>query len=207
MLLSAIFLTFLNYQLPSTESIIYRTEEKGKVGYLTAEMRMDDSTIRVYYTSDRQVETVIDRQDLKTLWVRKIINGRKDFEYRRTGDTISVYYQGNENTYRRPDLIFDRHTLDYVLRAQDYNYNFQREIFIHLPELGIKKAILKVVGDTVTTTALGEFDCWRIALIARVLFIKLKLYFLIEKQYPHRYIKYDDGKRKMEIFKYRAGAQ
>ncbi len=202
MLLSAILgLILVGTELPASELIIYRTEEKKKIGYLTCDVRRDSGKIMINYTSNRIVDVIIDQGDSKTLYVRKIIDGVKDYEFERTGDSIWMLYHGKQRFYHISEPVFDRHTLDYVLR-RPYDSLYRREMMLSLPELGIKKVLFHVMGTETVETELGEIPCWRVVLRAKVLFLKFELVFLIEKEYPYRYVRFGDKKRKMQICRY-----
>lgn len=202
MLFSTIFgLIFAVTELPASELIVYRTQEKGRVGYLTADIRRDSGKIFINYTSDRILDVTIDQQDLRTLYVRKIIAGVKDYEFERTGDSIWALYRGKEKVYHIAQPVYDRHTLDYVFR-RPYDSLYRKEILLSLPELGVKKVVLHVMGTEMVKTELGEIPCWRVVMTAKVLFLKFELVFLMEKEYPYRYVRFGDKKRRMTIFKY-----
>ena len=97
--------------------------------------------------------------------------------------------------------VFDRHTLDYVLR-RPYDTLYRREMMLSLPELGVKKVLFYVAGTETVKTELGEILCWQVVLKAKVLVFRFDLTFLIEKEYPYRYVRFGDKKRQMVIFKY-----
>jgi len=203
MLFSAVLvLTVVGAELPASESIVYRTEEKGKVGYLTATIRRDSGMVMINYSSDRVVDVRIDQGDLRTLWVRKIIQGKKDFEFERRGDTIWTEYHGRHKVFHTTEPVFDRHTLDYFFRQDVYDTLYTRQIMLHLPELGLKSVRIRVAGEETVKTELGDIPCRRVLMTAKVLIFKIELAFLIEKEYPYRYVKLEDKKRKMVIFRY-----
>ncbi len=203
MLIPAIFvLTLLGFELPLVEETVWFTAEDGKSGHLVSKVNMTDSAVCVYYESDRTIEALLDKKNYQTIWVRKIIKGIKAFEFNRSGDTIRIYDRGKNRTYIIDEKVYDRHALDYVLRTFQYHSDFKKSICVHLPELGIKRTLVKVVGEDNVATALGDIPAWQIELSAGILFLRWRFYFLIEKDYPHRFLKYRDGHHIMEIIKY-----
>jgi hypothetical protein len=184
--------------LPDSEHIIYETNDKGKIGQIEVISVRDSTGYHILYTSDRIVEAVLDTIDLKTLYLNKVIQGHWELTVRRNR-IFEVNYRGRKNFYRETDPVYDRHTLDFVFRGFAYHIDFKKRIRLNVPEFMIINADLEVIGEDSVTTPVGSFDCWKIMMIPRVIFTKMKFYFYIEKTYPYRFIKYTDSSGKNSI--------
>lgn len=204
MLIFAVIVTLANCKVPVKEELLYRTQEKKKVTWLAGTSQYTDSGAYLTYTSDRYIEVILDTHDLRTRWVRKIIAGKKSYEFTRKGDSIAMWNKGRIHNYIRSEPIFDRHSLDYVLRNLDYDANFRKDIYVSTPELGIKKATLQVASQETVMTAVGKLFAWRVNLSARILLLfKYRIYFLVEVNHPHRLLVFEGVDHKMEIWTYR----
>ncbi len=184
--------------LPDTEYIVYETNDKGKIGAIEVTLKKDTAGYYVIYKSDRIVEAILDTTDLQTLYLNKIIKGRWELSVKRN-HFFEVNYQGRKNYYNEKNPVYDRHTLDFVLRGFQYHRDFKKRIRLNVPEFMIINADLEVVGEDTVNVPVGEFDCWKVMMIPRVVFTKMKFYFYIEKSYPHRFVKYTDSSGKNSI--------
>ena len=186
-----VILLFLQI-LPPVESVIYQTDEKGKIGTLVATSRMDSLGYHVFYVSDREITILLDPTDLSTLYANKVIDGELVFEFKRS-DHIDVFFNGR--TYKHNDKapVYDRHTLDFAFRGFKYHDGFKTMIRLHVPELTIVNAELEVMGDESVVTPAGIFECWKVRMKPRVIFFSRRFFFFIEKDYPHRFVKYTDS--------------
>lgn len=184
--------------LPDNEYIVYETNDKGKIGAIEVTLKKDTAGYYVIYKSDRIVEAILDTTDLQTLYLNKIIKGRWELSVKRN-HFFEVNYQGRKNYYNEKNPVYDRHTLDFVLRGFQYHRDFKKRIRLNVPEFMIINADLEVVGEDTVNVPVGEFDCWRVMMIPRVVFTKMKFYFYIEKSYPHRFVKYTDSSGKNSI--------
>lgn len=187
-------LLFLVYAsiLPDTEHIVYETNDHGKIGQITIDSRKDSLGYHILYVSDRVIEAVLDTIDLRTRYLKKTIGNKLNVEIF-NDRSYRVFYQGREKKYLNRDPIFDRHTLDFALRGFPLNADFKRRIRLGVPEFMVINGDLDVMGDDSVSTPVGTFDCWKIRLIPRVVFTKMKFYLWIEKEYPHRFVKYSDS--------------
>ncbi len=195
-----LFVLFLsgNSLLPDSEHIIYETNDKGKIGQIEVISVRDSTGYHILYTSDRIVEAVLDTIDLKTLYLNKVIQGHWELTVRRN-HIFEVNYRGRKNFYRETEPVYDRHTLDFVFRGFSYHTDFKKRIRLNIPEFMIINADLEMIGEDSVTTPVGSFDCWKIMMIPRVIFTRMKFYFYIEKIYPYRFIKYTDSSGKNSI--------
>jgi len=189
--------------IPAQESFTYETNDKGKIGKIEVTQYKDSLGFHVGYVSDRTIEVMIDTFDFRTLSVRKIVKGKQELSIEK-GKSFMVNYRGRKTAYHETGPIYDRHTLDYVLRGFVYSDTFKRRIRLNVPEFMIINADLTVYGSEEVSTPIGIFECWKIMMIPRVIFTKMKFYFWIEKEYPHRFVKYADssGKNQILIIKY-----
>ncbi len=186
------FLVFLLLSvLPEREWMIYGTDDNGKIGTISVTANRDSIGYNILYVSDRIIEVVLDSSDLSTLFVRKTIGGDAVLEIERD-EVFRVLYHGRERRYNDERPIYDRHTLDFALRGFDYDLGFQRRIRLHVPELTVVNADLQVQSTATVVTPAGEFFCWEIRLKPRIILFGRTLLFYIEKEYPHRFIKYVD---------------
>jgi hypothetical protein len=194
--------------IPHNESIVYETNEKGKIGKLTAESQMDSLGLRVDYVSDREITVILDTSNLSTIYARKIINGELVFEMEK-GSAYDIYFNGFQ--YRRIDRkpVYDRHTLDFALRGFDYHIGFKDMFRLHVPELTIVNAELEVIGEESIVTPAGVFDCWKVQMKPRIIFINRRFFFYIEKEYPRRFVKYADpsGESSITLIEYQNNAE
>ncbi|MEO0126130.1 MAG: hypothetical protein ABIL44_00080 [candidate division WOR-3 bacterium] len=208
-IVSFIFLSFYDSThtqsvLPDSEYIVYETNDKGKIGMIEVILKKDTVGYNVIYKSDRIVEAILDTINLQTLYLNKIIRGRWELSVKKN-HLFEVNYQGRKNHYDEKNPIYDRHTLDFVLRGFKYQRDFKKRIRLNVPEFMIINADLEVIGEDIVSVPAGTFDCWKIMMIPRVVFTKMKFYFHIEKSYPHRFVKYTDssGKNSIVLKEYR----
>lgn len=185
--------------LPEKEVMVYETNDKGKMGTMDVTVEHDSLGYHVIYTwEDRILEVVFDSLNLSTLYVKKIVGNKLELEATR-GKKFKVYFKGKRVTYKEDKPIYDRHAIEFALRGLDYNRDFETTVRFHVPEFMIINADLKVVDEGVVSGPLGEVTCWRIELKPRIIFINWRFYFWIEKEYPHRFIKYEDSSGKNSI--------
>jgi hypothetical protein len=191
--------------IPPSESLVYRTEADGKIGSITVASKKDSSGYLVLYVSDREITAVLDTTDLSTRYIKKVIDGELVLEGRYNGG-FNVYFNGHEYHYKGSDPIYDRHTLDFALRQFDYHLGFKELFRLHVPELTIVNAELEVLGETTVSTDLGIIDCWEVQMKPRVIFTNRRFFFYIEREYPHRFVKYTDssGKNIITLIKYKS---
>lgn len=198
----AIFL-FLQL-LPPFESVLYETDEDGKIGTLAATLRRDSLGYHIFYVSDREITILLDTVDFSTLYAKKVIDGKMVFEFVRS-DHIEVFFNGRTYTHNDKEPVFDRHTLDFAFRGFDYHDGFKTMIRLHVPELTIVNAEVEVMGEESVVTPVGVFDCWKVRMKPRVIFFGRRFFFYIEKEYPHRFVKYTDssGKNSITLVEYK----
>lgn len=200
-----VFLLFLQI-LPTAESVRYETNEKGKIGSLVATSYRDSLGYHIFYVSDREITILLDTTNLSTLYAKKIVNGELVFEFEKA-DKINVFFNGREHNHNDKKPVYDRHTLDFALRGFDYHMDFKMIFRLHVPELTIVNAELEVLGEEDMVTPAGSFQCWKIQMKPRVIFFTRRFFFYIEKDYPHRFIKYTDssGKNSITLIEYQKG--
>jgi hypothetical protein len=202
--MSVTFLVLCLAFIPRNEAVLYETNEKGKLGTLSAECHKDTMGYRVSYVSDREITVILDTADFSTLYVKKVIDGDLVFEFQREDDT-EVYFNGRRYSYNQDKPVYDRHTLDFALRGFDYHPGFKSMFRLHVPELTIVNAELEVLGEEEMITPAGEFECWKVQMKPRVIFTNMRFFFYIEKEYPHRFVKYVDssGENSITLIEYR----
>ncbi|MCX7995866.1 MAG: DUF3108 domain-containing protein [candidate division WOR-3 bacterium] len=201
-LLPAILIFFCDFcngkKLPGNEYIIYETYDKGKVGTIEVRLTKDSTGYRLIYRSDRIIEAILDTINLQTLHLNKIVEGRWELSVKKN-HVIEVNYRGRKKYYNESMPVYDRHTLDYVLRGFDYHQDFKRRIRLNVPEFMVINADIEVVGEDSISTPVGTFNCWKILMTPRIFFKKLSFYFYIEKAFPYRFVKYTDASGKNSI--------
>ena len=189
--------------LPEKELLVYETNDKGKIGRISVVSELDSEGYHVTYTSDREINCVLDSVDLSTLFVEKIIGDRRELSASQ-GNEFEVFYKGSKYRYRETDPVYDRHTLDFALRGFLYYRDYKRTFRLHVPEFMIVNADLEVVGEETVSTSLGSIACWKLMMKPRVFFINWQFYFWIERKYPHRFIQYEDssGENRISLVDY-----
>lgn len=190
--------------LPDSEYILYETYDRGKTGAIKVHAVKDSTGHRIIYISDRKIEAILDTVNLQTLYLNKVIKGRWELSVKKN-HLIEVNYKGRKNYYKEREPVYDRHTLDFVLRGFNYSRDFKKRIRLNVPEFMIINADIKIVGEDSVITPAGRFDCWKILMVPRVIFKKINFYFYIEKSYPYRFIKFVDssGKNSIVLKEYR----
>lgn len=196
--LSSFYLFANESLLPNSEYIVYETNDKGKIGKIEIKSERDSAGYYIRYSSDRIVETVLDVENLQTLYLNKIIKGEWELSVKRN-HIIEVNYQGRKSFYKETEPVYDRHTLDFALRSFIYYPGFKKRIRLLVPEFMIINADLEVIGEDSVTTPVDIFDCWKIMMRPRVVFTRIKFYFYIEKKFPHRFVKLLDSAGKSSI--------
>jgi len=184
--------------LPQREFLVYRTNDKGKLGRIEITSQRDSLGYHIIYTSDRIIEAILDTTDLGTEYLTKIVAQKLELKISNEKN-FRVYFKGSHKVYHEQGPIYDRHTLDFALRGFEYSSNFIKRIRLHVPELMIINADLRVVGEETVISPLGEITCWKIEMAPRVIIIHLKFYFWIEKCWPYRFVKYSDSSGENEI--------
>ncbi|MEO0184237.1 MAG: hypothetical protein ABIL20_00335, partial [candidate division WOR-3 bacterium] len=101
--------------LPDSEYIVYETNDKGKIGQIEVVSVKDTIGYHIWYTSDRTVEAILDTANLQTLYLNKIIGTRWELSVKKN-HIFEINYQGRKNFYNETDPVYDRHTLDFVIR-------------------------------------------------------------------------------------------
>jgi len=192
-----LFLIFASI-LPEQEHIVYETNDKGKMGQIVIDSRKDSLGYHIVYVSDRTIEVVLDTLDLRTRYLKKTIGNKLNIEIF-NDRSYRVFYNGREHKYSNQEPIFDRHTIDFALRGFELGPNFKKRIRLGIPEFMVVNGDLEAVGEDSVETPAGKFNCWEIRLIPRVIFTKMKFYFWIEKDYPHRFVRYRDSSGKNQI--------
>jgi hypothetical protein len=190
--------------LPKEEHMVYETNDKGKMGKIVIESQKDSLGYHVVYVSDRTIEAVLDSLNLETRYLKKVIGDKLNIEIF-NDQSYRVFYKGREKRYSNKPPVFDRHTLDFALRGFDLGPDFKKRIRLGVPEFMVINADLETIGEDTLTTPAGRFDCWKIRLNPRVIFTKMIFYFWVEKDYPHRFVKYSDssGKNQILLIEYR----
>lgn len=186
-----LFFLFLQL-LPDAESFVYETNAKGKIGSLHIMMQKDSLGFHVMYRSDREIEVILDTQDLSTVYIEKYVEGELELKIETTNE-FYVFFKGAERHHRDDKPIYDRHTLDFALRGFDYHRDFKEIFRLHIPEFTIVNAEVEVIDEECVTTPVGEFDCWKVQMKPRIIFLNWRFFFYIEKEYPHRFVKYSDS--------------
>jgi hypothetical protein len=200
-----VFLLFLHI-IPPVESVRYETNDGGKIGSLVATSYRDSLGYHVSYISDREITILLDATNLSTLYARKVIDGELVFEFERASK-IDVFFNGREYSHNDKSPVYDRHTLDFALRGFEYHGGFKTMFRLHIPELTIVNAELEVLAEEEVITPVGSFECWKVQMKPRVIFFNRRFFFFIEKDYPHRFIKYTDssGKNSITLIEYQNG--
>ena len=179
--------------LPKAEEMIYMTNDKGKMGNIDVVSTLDSIGYHVVYTSDRIIDVYLDSVNLRTLYATKIIGDDTVLQISTKEHDFEVHFKGREYRHNEERPVYDRHTLDYALRAFDYEPGFEQRFRLHIPELTIINADLKVIGEAEIDTPAGTFDCWKVSMKPRIIFVSRVFFFFIEKEYPHRFVKYSDS--------------
>ncbi len=170
--------------------------EKTEVGYHT-----------FYRWEDRMIEIIFDTIDMSTVYVKKILGKYKELEAKKSNHKFNVHFRGTVYYYDLKEPIYDRHAIEFAFRGFDFHKNFKKRIRFHVPEFMVINADVEVVDEEVLSSPLGEIACWKIRMTPRVIFTKMKFYFWIEKEYPYRFIKYEDssGKNRIRLIEYNVG--
>lgn len=187
-----IVLLVLLHVLPVSESFVYETNDKGHIDSIIVESYRDSIGYHVRYVWDREIVAIFDTLDLSTLYMRKIVNDQLELEIKKE-NKFNVYFKGRESQYSANEPIYDRHSLEFPIRGFDYHPGFKKIFRLHIPEFMVVNADLEVMGEQDITTPLGTFQCWEVKMKPRILFLNRKFFFYIEKEYPHRFVKYADS--------------
>jgi hypothetical protein len=198
--------------LPAQETMTYETYDKGKTGQMAVAAQVDSLGYRVIYTwEDRVLEVVFDTLDMSTVYVNKIVGGKVEMLAERK-DELKVLFKGKRSSHRydADAPIYDRHAVEYALRGFTYTDTFKKTIRFHVPEFMIVNADITVVDQgTIDSDTLGAIECWKVKLAVKVLLFGWSSYFWIEKDAPHRFIKFEDakGEHMIRLIEYRQGAE
>jgi hypothetical protein len=203
-----IFILFFQI-VPETEKMSYKTNEKGKIGSIDVVSNLDSIGYHVIYTSDRIIDVYLDSSNLGTRYVTKVIGDDTVLQISTRESNFEVYFKGRWYRHHKERPVYDRHTLDYALRGFDYRSGFEHRFRLHVPELTIINADLKVIGEATIDTPAGTFDCWEVSMKPRIIFLNRVFFFFIEKEYPHRFVKYSDssGDNYIMLESYEAGSR
>lgn len=184
----------LLFLLPKQESIVYQTIDKGKPGTMHIAATKDSLGYHAVYTwEDRVIDIVFDSLNMATRYVSKTIGGKMVLEAEQK-EKFEVYFNGGRYSYRESKPVYDRHAVEFALRGFDYCADFSTAIRFHVPELMVISANISVIGEETIDCPVGTLKCWKVQMEPRVLFFKIKLFFWIEQDYPHRFVQYSDTK-------------
>jgi hypothetical protein len=186
------FFFLISLVIPSHESFVYQTDEKGRLGTIDVTLNKDTAGYRIHYVSDRVIDVILDTSDFRTLYVNKLVKGKWELSIEQQ-KKFMVNFKGKKASYNEKGPVYDRHTLDNALRGFEYSAKFAQRIRLNVPELMVINADLSVVGSETINAPVGDIMCWKILMEPRVLIIKKKFYFWIEKEFPHRCVKYTDS--------------
>lgn len=198
-------LLLLIFVLPDHEIITYRTYDEGKEGTMSIVSERDSVGLHVTYTwEDRVLEVIFDTVDMSTRYVRKAIGDKVELKVERQGDKFKVHFKGKKQTYNEKKPVYDRHAIEFALRGMTYDPLFDERIRFHVPEFMIINADVKVAAVDTIQSQFGAIPCWKIRLKPRVIFTNMVFYFWIEKEFPFRFLKYEDssGKHAIELIEY-----
>jgi len=183
--------------LPVPETMTYETYDKGKTGQMAVAAQVESLGYRVTYTwEDRVLEVIFDTLDMSTVFVKKTVGGKVEMLAERK-DEFEVLFKGSRYSHRydADEPIYDRHAIEYALRGFTYTGAFKKTIRFHVPEFMIVNADVTVADQgTIVSETLGSIECWKVKLAIKVLFFGWSSYFWIEKDDPHRFIKFEDEK-------------
>ncbi|MBN2620645.1 hypothetical protein JXB22_06075 [candidate division WOR-3 bacterium] len=180
--------------LPSRESIIYQTIDKGREGTMNIDAIKDSGGYHAVYTwEDRVIDIVFDSITMATRSVIKTIGDRTVLRAEQK-ENFEVEFNGGRHSYREKHGVYDRHAAEFALRGFEYTDDFKTTIRFHVPEFMVINADVTVLGTETVTCPVGIAECWKVEMKPKVLFISISLYFWIEKNYPHRFFKYSDTK-------------
>ena len=191
---------FIFFQiLPSSENFTYRTDDKGKIGTMDIVAELDTTGYHVIYTwENKELELIFDTLDMSTKYVRKKAGDKIELEVERK-EKYNVSFKGRKFSYNTDKPIYDRHAIEYALRGFEYNDGMKYDIKLHVPEFMVVNAEINVLGEETISCPLGDFTCWKVEMVPKVLFVKWRFYFWFEKEYPKRFIKYSDSSGKNSI--------
>ncbi len=188
----------LLHTLPEKEFLVYETNDKGKIGTIELTSEKDSLGYHIIYSWDRVIDVILDNSNFGTLYIEKFVDGKLEMKILRE-ENFKVFFKGKYITYREDGPVYDRHTLDFALRGFEYSKNFKKMIRLHIPEFMIVNAELEVIEENIITGPLGNIPCWNVQMTPRILFLRWKFYFWIEKDYPHRFMKYEDSSGRNSI--------
>lgn len=198
--------------LPAQETMTYETYDKGKTGQMAVAAHVESLGYRVTYTwEDRVLEVVFDTLDMSTVYVKKVVGGKVEMLAERK-EELKVLFKGRKSSHRydADEPIYDRHAIEYALRGFTYTDAFKKTIRFHVPEFMVVNADVTVVDQgTIASDTLGSIECWKVKLSVKVLLFGWSSFFWIEKDNPHRFIKFEDekGEHMIRLIEYRQGTE
>jgi len=198
--------------LPSQETMTYETYDKGKTGQMAVTALIDSLGYHVIYRwEDRIIDIIFDTLDMSTVYVEKTVGDNVELHAEKKTE-YEVLFKGSKFSHRydHDAPIYDRHAIEYALRGFTYTDTYKKTIRFHVPEFTIVNADVTVVDQgTIGSEALGNIDCWKVKLAVKVLFFGWSSYFWIEKDAPHRFIKFEDekGEHMIRLIEYQKGTE
>lgn len=191
--------------LPNHEELVYRTYDEGKEGTMSIISNRDSLGYHVIYTwEDRILELVFDSVSMSTRFVKKTVGEKVELEVHKEDDRFKVTYKGKKQTYHEKKPVYDRHAIEFAFRGFSFHAAFDERIRFHVPEFMIINADVKVMAEETLANALGDIACWKVRLKPRVIFTNTSFYFWIEKEFPFRFLRFEDssGKHTIELLEY-----
>jgi hypothetical protein len=198
---------FRDIGFPNHERSIYRIQEKGETitsHHIISEGVFDGKPVYVVKTDS--MEMFLSCRDMRPVRIeRKGGDGGPEFSIIYKPDRVHFIYPGpkRNKVMKIPGDSYDLNTMLEVMRC--YPFGRDKIRFTLVTPDRVLKAYAKVIGSEKVSVPLGQIDCYLIeggisGIMGRI--IRTKFLFWVEKEFPHRLVKYKDGERRITLVGY-----
>lgn len=197
---------FIDPNITSGEKNIYEVIENGKVSqtvHIISREQRNGKDVYIVRTKSRQM--ILEASNLRPISIKKTnANGELIFSIEYNDDRVHFIYPGPKRNKvdKVPEDRYDINTILEVVRG--FPFGQEKAKFTLVTPEHIVGAYIKIVGNERITVPAGTFDCYQLkagisGLAGKI--VRTRFYFWVEKNHPHRVIKYTDssGERLMTL--------
>jgi len=201
---------FVDPNITSGEKSLYYVKENGKESkafYIITHGNCNNE--EVYIIRSESYEMIMERDTLRPISIKKTnSDGKIEFSIKYAENRVHFVYPGpkRNKVEKVPEDRYDMNIMIEAVRGFPFDRKDEVEFTLVTPE-HIIGAYIKIADNEFITVPAGSFDCYKLeggiaGFKGRI--FRTKFYFWVEKEYPHRLIKYTDSEdeRLLELVSY-----
>ena len=189
---------FTDPKITSGEKSTYEVIADGKVSqtvHIISREQRNGKDVYIVRTKSRQM--ILEASNLRPISIKKTsANGELVFAIEYNDDRVHFIYPGPKRN-KVGEAPEDRYDINTILEvARGFPFRQEKIKFTLVTPEHIVSAYIKIVGNEQITVPAGTFDCYQLkagvsGLAGKI--VRTRFYFWIEKNHPHRLIKYTDS--------------